>query len=65
MLNSKTNKIAYAILAILLLGMVLVYFGKATLTEVSTFGTGIVALFTAIGFLRSADAKKGGDNDSQ
>jgi hypothetical protein len=65
MRNRKTNNIAYLIFACLVLAIVLVFFDKATLTEVSGFGAGIVTLFTGIGFLRSADAKKGGNHDAQ
>lgn len=52
----KTNHVAYIILALVFIGMLLVAFGLATLSEVSTFGSMLAVLITALGFLLTADA---------
>lgn len=53
----KTNHIAVLLLSIILLGMLLVAFKLATLTEVSTFGSMLVGVLAAVGFKLSADHK--------
>lgn len=50
-----TNTIAALIIAVFICGLVLVFLGKATFTEVSTFGSGAVSLLAAFGFIKAAD----------
>lgn len=56
--DPKTSVIGLIILLIVLLAMVLVYTGKATLTEASAFVGGIASILAAIGFHVSGDSKK-------
>lgn len=56
----NTTHIAYIILAVFLIGLILVWFGKATIGEVSELGAGVVAVLTAIGLLKAQD--KGGEH---
>lgn len=54
----NTTYIGYLIGAVFIAGLVLVFTGKATLSEVSEFGAGIVAVLSAFGFIKAQD--KGG-----
>lgn len=55
--NPKTDLIAYAIFAVIIISLALVFTGKASLTEVGEFAAILLPLLTAIGFKLSADAK--------
>ncbi len=59
-----TNTIAALIIAVFICGLVLVFMGKATLTEVTIFGSGLVSLLTALGFISAADKHNNNPFDS-
>lgn len=58
MKNNKTNIVGYAALVFLLLAIGLVYFDKATLDQVTQFGTLVALGLIYAGFKMSKDHNK-------
>lgn len=58
MKNIRTDVVAYIGIASLLFALLLVYFDKATLTEVTTYGSLVALALVGIGFKLAADGSQ-------
>lgn len=57
MQNPKTNFIGYLLLSVVFIGLLLVAFGRATLSEAGSIIGPIFSVLTGIGFLTAKDGR--------